>query len=366
MVKRFLITGYYGFNNFGDDLFPYVCAQVSERFAEQVEIHTLSPRIPNVKARYVVPDCLSAFYRSNGAIGSVVRLLFMIYGALVFGDVVLAGGSTLSSGSSNRMRKLQYYLAKFKVCKLYAIGVSVGPFISENDKSFARKFINKLNFLSVRDEYSLAECNLLGVKVPVENNFDLVGAIKIPSFLKKERKSLGLSICNYETFVGGDLEEESSRNEAIFNGVLSFLELNKDYKAKIVVLNSNNLLGDQAISEKLKRFLQQNNQLVDLVSYSNCVDTFSEISSCQIYMSVRLHGGVVAYLQNVPFVLVEYHRKCRDFLTTIGKDDSARLRGWFGDRDVVNVLNEIKLNREKYAVAPEDYRIRALKNFEFM
>ena len=225
-MSKILLSGYYGFNNFGDDLFPYVA---SLNFSD-VDLYILSPRIKGVEGvRFLVPEVLSGIYKANGFFSRLLRMVFMVYGAFLTDHVVLAGGSVLASGSSNRMRRLQYFLCLFGVCKLSVVGVSVGPFTKEEDIVFYKKFSRRLSNFFVRDMKSY---NVTLELLVVEPNFygDIVGALPVakPSnkFVKEPRVArLGVSLCEYPGVLSAgeamSCIERSNYNE-ILDGVAKF------------------------------------------------------------------------------------------------------------------------------------------------
>ena len=98
-----------------------------------------------------------------------------------------------------------------------------------------------------------------------------------------------------------------------------------------LILNSNESVGDASISKKLSSYLSDNRVSTEIIEYENPVESLKVISACDMFFSVRLHGGISAYLLNVPFLLVEYHAKCKDFLDYIGFDVENRITA-----DVVN------------------------------
>ena len=59
-------------------------------------------------------------------------------------------------------------------------------------------------------------------------------------------------------------------------------------------------------------------------------------------LSVRLHGAITAYLCGVPFALLEYHRKCTDFLEDIGQAEELRIGSKGADAcTVTNLLQRL-------------------------
>ncbi|MEM1434237.1 MAG: polysaccharide pyruvyl transferase family protein, partial [Pseudomonadota bacterium] len=163
MTKKLVFSGYYGFQNFGDDLFGLACSGGVREFCSGFEAVILSPPVPGLYCRFLVPEYLADTYRASDWRGKALRVYFMLYAALRYRRVVLAGGSVLSSGTSNRMRNFQFLLARLRLCRFSAIGVSVGPFDSPKVEMAARRFIDRLEYLSVRDTASVAEC--LRIKV---------------------------------------------------------------------------------------------------------------------------------------------------------------------------------------------------------
>lgn len=350
---KILFTGYYGFNNFGDDLFPLACINGSSLYLKDCECYILSPPIAGIEGNYLVPAHLAKLYRHSGLLGKLVRLVFMVVGAFWCGNLVLAGGSTIASGSSLRMARIQYYLALLGVCNVSAIGVSVGPFWSDKDRQLAASFIKNLKYFSVRDLSSVVECQKLGLSEVPHYFGDLAGALPLEPFLKSEDqrntgapKVLGVSVCRYESYVAGNLEVEEYRNLAIFQGVLAFAK-ESQCSVSVIVLNANADLGDCEISNKLFLFLKKEGVDVSISNYVGPYAALQAIHACDLFFSVRLHGAIVAYLMNIPFSLVEYHHKCKAFINSIGRHHDCRLHERFDATDVVEVLRRLADRQEQ-------------------
>jgi len=357
MVKKILFTGYYGFNNFGDDLFGLACVNGLKKIGGDYVPVILSPPVGGVDAEFLVPKALSSLYKKQGAIGSILRTLFMVYGCLRYGDVVLSGGSVISSGGSSRIRRIQYFFTKLGFCRLSAIGISVGPFTSEKDRSDAKRFINSLSYLTVRDEASVKECNSMGVTAEAHLYNDLAGCAPLPikNELEVNKKILGVSICRYESIVGGDAVKEHLRNMSIFCGISDFA-VKHNFGVSILILNSNEVVGDIGISKKLSDYLSGNGVSVEVLDYVNPAESLKHISACDIFFSVRLHGAISAYLLDVPFLLVEYHEKCKDFLDYIGFDKKNRILAGIADESHVNkCLEAISQGGGEFSVDPLHY-----------
>lgn len=321
-MNKLLLSGYYGFDNFGDDLFPYVS---SLRF-EGMELYILAPKIKGVEGvKFIVPDCMANIYKGKSVLSKILRMFFMVYGALLTRHVVLAGGSVLASDSSNRMRKLQYLLRVMGLCKLSAIGVSVGPFTGEDDVVFYRKFVAKLTNFFVRDQHSYELAKEI-LRCEPKLYGDIVGALPILPVLKADKVErslepikLGVSLCEHPDVLAVkdnvSLREEENYNE-LLAGIVGFCSEESSHVV-IIVLNGHPSSGDVRISDALYKDLLESQVSVELKEYSSAPETLDLISQLDVYLTVRLHGAIVSFLYEIGFVHLEYHEKCTDFLNHI-------------------------------------------------
>lgn len=314
--KNITITGYYGFNNFGDDLFPLAVVNFLEGY-KQIKVNVLSPEIESVKANYLVPKWISSHYKKKNVIGKLIRFVMMFYAALISDTVLLAGGSVISSNSSNSMRKFQYCLSKFKVCKFGAVGVSVGPFNNDIDYKNAQKFLSELVFILVRDEESFNIVKKMGYGEKLYLSLDIAGLVDFTSYdvvaNDATKNCVSISVCNYESYVGGDTDRELKRNEAVISAFISFCKEKSIENVKIIVLNSNENVGDKNLSLTLSERLVIAGINYEFYTHQNPYLTIREIRKTSLFISMRLHGAIVAFLNSIPFVLIEYHKKCFEF-----------------------------------------------------
>jgi polysaccharide pyruvyl transferase WcaK-like protein len=337
MKKKLIFTGYYGFDNFGDDLFVESCVYGVNEFCSDYMPIILSPPIDGLNCKFLVPEKLSSIYKSKGLLGKILRMSFMIFCCVRYKNIVIAGGSVFYNGGFSVVRLIQFSLSKIGFCQLSAIGVSVGPFEKNKDRFKTAIFLNQLKYLTVRDKASLDECLSLGVNVPINLFNDLAGILpfeEVKKTGKDNNKCIGVSICNYETYKGLDKKKEEMRNYLIFKSVCKFAKLEK-LSVNVIILNSNENFGDNDISRKIYKYLRKNNINTEIFHYKNPYDTINKLKKCDFIFSVRLHGGILSYLLNLPFVLFEYHDKCKCFLDYIGINESYRINSEINDPDEV-------------------------------
>jgi polysaccharide pyruvyl transferase WcaK-like protein len=360
---KITLNGYYGFSNYGDDLFNLTSVLGARRWWPGHDLDLLGPPVPGIEARFRVPGWFPrGLYTAPHLGGKLSRLAFLA-DALAWRDlIVYAGGSTLSYGSL--MKKLQRVAAERGWTRFAAIGVSVGPFAGGADQEEAARFIRKFSFLSVRDRRSmdlLAEMN-----VPFKPLLarDLVGAL--PLLLPRQETVasaggepvIGISLRPYECHDGGDTGMENRRNEAIFEGVCRFVK-REGMIARIFCLNTNPRWGD------MESWLRERGARAEVVSCEgNLTGTWHALAACSAVLCVRMHAGITAYLNDVPFALVEYHEKCTDYLDDIAQPASLRLRADVADPALVeDLLARLLRREERPALPPATFASEAALNF---
>ena len=364
---KIAFTGYYGMANYGDDLFVLASTYGASNFWG-VKPVIIGSKVNGIDANFKVKK-FNKLYLGHNIFSKAYRMFIMLTSFIENDKVVLAGGSVISSDTSNTMRKFQHYLAKKNISKISAIGVSVGPFTNNEDYENARKFINDMEYISVRDLDSYNILKNMGIKIPYILGRDIAGVLPISSkstnILNNNEFVLGVSLCNYESYTNGNIEIENARNKAIIEGIKKFALSRKNIKVKILVLNTHPVLGDFKISKELQSYLNKFNISNELIYHNgNPTMIWNEIANCSAFLSVRLHGAITAYLNNVPFVLVEYHKKCSAFLDDIGFNKTLRIKNNIDNSDYIkDILNKITKFENLVNLTPEEYNEQAIKTF---
>lgn len=314
------VTGYYGFSNYGDDLFIIAAKLGGDEYWKQHDLLFVSPPVKGLEANFIVPSWFPPhLYSSISLWGKFWRMYFFILALLKTDAILNAGGSTISSFSSFSKFKIQILMKKFFKKKIMGIGLSIGPFILKEDEDNAKQLIGKFDFLSVRDKKSCQYVSYLEAKKEIICSTDLVAIIaKKYNFAKITKKAnvIGVSLMyfndNYKDVNGNPINVNKS--------MLQILEYAKEHESivRVFILNKHPINGDIKISEEFIDMLQQSKIKYERISMDiGALKVWEKISECSMMFSYRLHGAITAYLSNVPFYLFEYHQKCTDFLEDI-------------------------------------------------
>jgi polysaccharide pyruvyl transferase WcaK-like protein len=359
--------GYYGVNNSGDDAFVEVASWGAQKYWGCTNHLFFASELPKTITK---THCFSP----HKSYANFIKAIYSIFSSDIF---VSAGGSTFHS--SLKKTDLRTY-AKLKKNLLPssvagAIGISLGPFTSVQSEKNTVEYLKKLNFLALRDKYSYdLACSYNLPYKPVEA-FDLAGLLPAiynglsassPLKAKSEEKVIGVSICNYERYSKGDLTKEKHRNNYFMEVLAPFVK-EPMIKFRFFIFNGNDKYGDKEVTaelvDKLKDIGMTN---FEIVPYLNNVKlTWDKIKECDIVISTRLHASVFACFADVPFFLLEYHRKCTDFLDDVAHSKDYRL--FDATRDLKEVEEQMRkiLFNDQY-IYPSNKLMseqKALRNF---
>ncbi len=320
-----IFSGYYGAKNAGDDAFVEVSAWGSKKYWNSTKQLFFAESLPDITTPTSHYSAHKNYYNFMTAIKDIS-----------LSDVFTsAGGSTFHS--SLKATDLRTY-AKVKKRigikgKTGAIGISLGPYKNTASEKDTISYLKTLDFLALRDNksFEIAESYKLPYKpinafdlaalLPEIYNFDLAKDSGI-----KEKSIVGISVCNYESYTNGDLKKEDRRNRFV-EDLINQLKRHPGMKFRFFVFNGNPIKGDEQLTREIIERVNKDGKLnFEIVPYQSKVQTtFEKISECSVVVSTRLHASIFACYSNTPFFLLEYHRKCTDFLHDVGQPDSYRL-----------------------------------------
>lgn len=319
-----VFEGFYGYKNAGDDAFIEVSSWGATRYWNSTNNVFLGDAIPHtietINTKHWFPK-IKGFDRLD--------LLTHLSTTNYF---VSAGGSTFSDMPFHNNKSIARHIKRIKSSLVTgAIGVSVGPFKNMADEKNVIKNLKSLDFLSVRDSRSFDFVDSLQLPYQPINAFDL--AALLPEVFAQEKKEthkrqsakkiIGISICNYETYKNGDLRKEEKRN-TFFKDLINLLVKRTDCLLKVFIINGNSAIGDIKVTKQLMKDVPQE-RIIWVPYLADVKKTWDEVRTCDAMISTRLHASIFACYANVPFYLLEYHKKCTDFLADVGQNELYKI-----------------------------------------
>ena len=153
-MSKIVISGYYGFNNAGDEALLTAILASLRAIEPKADITVISGNPGNT----IVKHQVKSLYRF-----AAVRLLRAIGEA----DLVISGGGSLLQDVTSK-RSLAYYLsiiaaAKWKGKKVMLFAQGIGPIRNRFMRLLTRLVVSKADVITVRDEDSAEELARMGV-----------------------------------------------------------------------------------------------------------------------------------------------------------------------------------------------------------
>lgn len=337
-TKRYnvLISGYYGFNNSGDEAILLSMYNNIEKMGDNIDITILSKNPEETKDKFNV----EVIPRFN---------FFKVIKSLKKCDVLLSGGGSLLQDTTST-RSLIYYLsiilgAKFfrKKVMLYANGI--GPVSKNVNRNLVKWVVSKANVITLREESSYEELINMGVKnkksfitadpvftmdaISKEKSLEILDSIGVPT----DKGFVGISVRNWK-----NLENFSDE-------LAKTCDYIKETYDKTIVFITMQVPNDIDISEKVQSKMKFKSYI--LKNNYSPFEIMGIISLMDFILSMRLHTLIFAARQNIPLIGFIYDPKIEYYLKKLDMPSGGTLND-FTLRAVKNYIDDIVNDRDKY------------------
>ena len=284
LPNSYLLLGYYGFGNLGDELLLQACIKIlNERGIKNKNIIVLSNNPEETRKSFNVEAV------NRWKISEVVKAMRKSE------NLILGGGGLFQDSTS--IKSCVYYwgvvrLAKLFRLKIFALGQSIGPLSSRFSKFLTGNALRLCEKVQVRDE----------------NSFKIAG---------------GFHCKNLE--LGQDLVLKLGEGLEIRGEILNIILVNlRPYKnlekfVKIIAPNVKNFNGKKigaALSIEDEKILIENKEILGLdeikllKNFDDAQKLFSQASTA---VGMRLHFGVLAKIFGLSVALMPYDIKVSGF-----------------------------------------------------
>lgn len=316
-IVKIMISGYYGFNNTGDEAILTSMVRAFKEKIPQIKIVVLSRNPLQTSQTYQV----KALNRLH---------LISILTCLRDTNLFISGGGGLLQDSTGKGWSILYYLGLILVAKIVKVPVmiyaqGIGPVSKQINKKLMKWILNKVDLITVRDNSSKELLENLGVVRPsIYVNSD-------PSFLLR-RKDIKDTIdimdkythireliySNNRPVIGISVREcKENRKDIrrIFAKVAD--DLIENYKAKIIFLPFK-FGEDVCISEEILSLMKNKNQANVLKTRLEPEELLSLLYRLSLMVGVRLHSIIFSTMADIPFIALNYDPKVKNFVESLG------------------------------------------------
>ncbi|HZK40473.1 MAG TPA: polysaccharide pyruvyl transferase CsaB [Atribacterota bacterium] len=311
-AAKIMISGYYGFNNTGDEAILKSMVGAFKKKIPQIKITVLSRSPLQTSQTYQV----KAINRLN---------LIDIMLCLRDTDLFISGGGGLLQDSTGKGWSILYYLGLILVAKIVKVPVmiyaqGIGPVNKQINKKLIKWILNKVDLITVRDNPSKELLENLGVMRPsiyvnsdpvfLLNRKNLNSVIDSYPFIQEminsdNRPLIGVSVREYK---GNGLD-----SKRIFAQAADYLIEN--YKAKIIFFPFK-FDEDVHTSEEILSLMKNKAEVLKIKLRPE--ELLSVLSRLSLVVGVRLHSIIFSSMANIPFIAFNYDPKVKYFVEDLG------------------------------------------------
>ncbi|MBM6619075.1 polysaccharide pyruvyl transferase CsaB [Bacillus suaedaesalsae] len=340
---KILLSGYYGFNNIGDEAILYSIIQALRYYDPTIEITVLSNNTVSTSKEYDV----KAVNRWS------VKEIFL---ALLESDGLISGGGSLLQDQTG-WKSVPYYTSVMYLANLlrkpvFVYAQGMGPINKSVNKWVVQKVLKRVNRITVRDQRSK---DLL-VNLKVRKEIDLV-----------PDPVLGLSPSEQETDTWLNQQEISNKiiTVSVRNWTSDYNYLKKialaldqciqqGYEIIFIPMHGKH---DDITSKKVANMMHSTSLIAPFDASIH--EKIEMIGRSKLLVGMRLHALIFASITNTPFISLSYDPKIDSFTEQANQKLAGHVRenNWNEHtlyQQIIELLNQESEYKQKLhsAVTP--------------
>lgn len=302
---KIVISGYYGFNNAGDEAMLTAILQALRKTFINPEITVISGN-PKSTAASLHVNAVPRFSVSK------------IFSSIFRSDLIISGGGSLLQDVTS-WKSMIYYLSIIVMGvllrkKVFLYSQGIGPVRYRGIRIILKHVLNHVDAITVRDKESKGFLERLGVHSKIYATADAVlslapaGLSSGDQILKsnhicRKGKLIGIAIRYWEGTSDWMADMKGYVKKLISDGnTVVFIPMQHPDDCNAAMVIANDLDGAYILSGE----------------YS-IEELMSLIGNMDVLVGMRLHALVFASLMHVPFIGISYDPKIDNFLALIGQ-----------------------------------------------
>lgn len=284
MGKNVAVSGYYGFDNFGDEAILTCIVDHLRSRGSNVAVISNNPK--------KTASMMQVFSVKNFN-------LLAVFALLANSDVLISGGGSLLQGVTS-FKSLLYYSLVIKMAQLLGKKViifaqGIGPLQKERSEKIVRGLLEKADLITVRDEKSLERVKNWGLKATLVN--DPVFSLDLP----KHEADSGI--------VGVQLRDCKTMNDILLNRLAD--KIVSEFPDKKIELYAFQKSVDLKICKMFEKMLKLRNPEIqtEILHSLSQIDFIIKISKLDYMIAMRFHAVLVALKAGVRTLAINYDTK---------------------------------------------------------
>ncbi|NLY20490.1 MAG: polysaccharide pyruvyl transferase CsaB [Tissierellia bacterium] len=347
-MKKVLLSGYYGFDNSGDDAILRALVDDIKKLNSDIEIIVLSKDPAKTERLYGV-KAVNRFSIKE------------VNSALNYVDMFVSGGGSLLQDVTSTRSIIYYlaviYMALMKKKKTYVIANGIGPIDKPFNRRMTKKILNRVDYITLRDEDSFEFVKELNVKNPkIEVTSDPVFRLKETSEERideifelekfpKDRKLVGISLRNWKN-IDNIIENLSE----FCNRIISEEDVD-------IVFIPMHFPEDLDISKQVMDKIEYRDNIHILDNKYSAEEIIGVISRLDIILAMRLHALIYAIKCETPIVGLVYDPKLDGLLKEVEVEEKVNIEDFTVDELYDNFM-KVYSDIDGHLNNLHDHRIR--------
>ncbi|WP_027339006.1 polysaccharide pyruvyl transferase CsaB [Halonatronum saccharophilum] len=311
-MKKVIISGYYGFDNAGDEAILASLSSNLKRADSNIDVVAISANPSKTEKIHGIKAVGRGDFK--GLIREFKKADLLISG----------GGSLLQDVTSNRT--IPYYLgvialAKFFKMPVFFCGQGVGPVRGRINKRMIKRGLNGVKKITVRDEESKKLLEEIGVKQDIKVTADPVfildgiGEERANAILKKEEIYLSHPVMGVSI--------RPWKDNSYLMKLALILDKVKERSNLDIILIPLHYPNDLKVSRYIKGIMNSDVQILE--DYYQPREILGLIGRMDLFLGVRLHSLIFASLKRIPILGISYDPKIDSFLKRLDLDPFAEI-----------------------------------------
>lgn len=281
--KKILISGYYGFDNFGDETILSVLVEKLRNYDTEVRVLSKNPRKTQ---------------RIYGVFSTLYFCLCQVAYRIAKCDVLISGGGSLLQDVTS-IKSLLYYLwvintALFFRKKIIIFAQGIGPINSKFGAMLTKKTLQKCTLVMVRDRKSRLLLHKWGIEADLvcDPLFDLT----LPEYNPKSK--VGVQLRSFKT-LKDELLVKLAKN------------INNNFADKEIEIYSFQDSLDLAVCKKFHEILKTINPELQITIIFNQTsqEVLEKMSQLDYMIAMRFHACLIAIKYGIKTLAVSYDIK---------------------------------------------------------
>lgn len=282
--KRFVLSGYFGFKNFGDEAILSVLVQKLKQYNHRITVISSDPKYTMGKFKHI--RSVYTFSISN------------IVGAIAKSDCLISGGGSLLQDTTS-FKSLIYYLFVIFIGlllhkKVIIFAQGIGPINNPIGQFLTKNILSHCNYVSVRDVKSYELLKSWGIKTDLL--CDPIFSSEIPEIEKQDIVAVQLRNCK-------------AMNEDFIDRLAQ--KISKEFPDKKVEIYSFQKEIDLEVCKKFEKALNMLNDKIKTTIYSDLTDEeiIEGMTRAKYLIAMRFHAIIVALLSATKTLAIDYDIK---------------------------------------------------------